>query len=626
MWPKFAFLVLAAVCASAQDVTSYVASSSAEEELNGVWRWHKGDNMQWSSPSFDDSKWSSLKVGPLPDRWDIHWIRLHVRITALREPALLLGPIASSYEVYWDGARIGSFGTLSGTWFIPRWQVFAINSDAKPGDHILAVRAKNVAFPAGGTAPRFVPSENRIGERATLDEAAMALLSQGFRPYLLRLLLDFAILLAGIYFLLLPQSVSDGSALRWFGGFLTARAIAVVIEFTVIFGPHTVSAGVMSRLIAVPLRLLPIFWIEFAYALFRRRPPFPVRVLEALMILIAATAVMNALETGLFNEWIAYPVTLIGLVPPIAVAWSELRKHSPGAMIQLAFFLGYSAAMGTIWLYFYGFHVPTGIYLWGFRVGYQDLVMLLLIPVMTTQIHKTNQQVRAERERLRGEMEAAQQVQEVLLPSRVPHVPGFEIETAYRPAFEVGGDFFQLFPALDGGVLVVVGDVSGKGMKAALLVSLIVGILQNRKSDKPSAVLAEINSALLGRSSGGFTTCCCARFDCDGALTMANGGHLAPYRNGHEIKTPPGLPLGIDADARWTEMHIDLDARERIVWISDGVVEARNGKRDLLGFERAEELATRSASEIARAAQQFGQDDDITVVSITRQAVAACVA
>jgi serine phosphatase RsbU (regulator of sigma subunit) len=73
-------------------------------------------------------------------------------------------------------------------------------------------------------------------------------------------------------------------------------------------------------------------------------------------------------------------------------------------------------------------------------------------------------------------------------------------------------------------------------------------------------------------------------------------------------------------------MQIDLDPNDRILWISDGVVEARNGKRDLLGFERVQELATRSASEIARAAQQFGQDDDITVLSITRQPMPAYVA
>ena len=160
-------------------------------------------------------------------------------------------------------------------------------------------------------------------------------------------------------------------------------------------------------------------------------------------------------------------------------------------------------------------------------------------------------------------------------------------------------------------------------MKAALLVSVIVGALRNRRSDQPAEVLRELNSVLADHSEGGFTTCCCALFVPDGTLTIANAGHLAPYRNGAEIETPPGLPLGVVRDAAWEETGITLQPGDRMVWVSDGVLEARDNKRALLGFERTQELASRSASEIARAAEQFGQEDDITVVSITRQPVPA---
>jgi sigma-B regulation protein RsbU (phosphoserine phosphatase) len=240
------------------------------------------------------------------------------------------------------------------------------------------------------------------------------------------------------------------------------------------------------------------------------------------------------------------------------------------------------------------------------------------VPAMAMQIHKINQGFRDEHVRLRGEIEAARHVQEVLLPSQSVQAPGFEIDASYHPATEVGGDFFQLFSAPDNSLLVVVGDVSGKGMRAALLVSVIVGALRNRKSDAPASLLGELNSVLLGQSDGGFTTCCCALFASNGTLAIGNAGHLPPYRNGKEIETPPALPLGIDAHAHWPELHIELEPGDRVLWVSDGVVEARNRKHDLLGFQRAQELATRSASEIARAAQQFGQEDDITVVSITR--------
>jgi serine phosphatase RsbU (regulator of sigma subunit) len=226
-----------------------------------------------------------------------------------------------------------------------------------------------------------------------------------------------------------------------------------------------------------------------------------------------------------------------------------------------------------------------------------------------------------EQARLAGEFSAAQQVQQLLVPASRMTAGQYQIESAYIPSEQVGGDFFQLVPNEDGGVLLIIGDVTGKGLKAALIVSVIVGALQNRRSDRPSNILSELNSILLGRSEGGFTTCCCALFTADGRLTIANAGNLAPYRNGVEIETPPALPLGVDADARWTEMHLAVEPGDCLLWVSDGVIEARNGKRDLLGFERAQALATRSPSEIARAAQQFGQEDDITVVSITRQPV-----
>jgi sigma-B regulation protein RsbU (phosphoserine phosphatase) len=231
-----------------------------------------------------------------------------------------------------------------------------------------------------------------------------------------------------------------------------------------------------------------------------------------------------------------------------------------------------------------------------------------------------------EQARLAGEFSAARQVQQLLVPAPSMTAGQYQMESAYVPSDQVGGDFFQLVPNEDGGLLLVIGDVTGKGLKAALVVSVIVGALQNRRSDGPSSILSELNSILLGRSEGGFTTCCCALFTADGRLTIANAGHLAPYRNGVEIETPPALPLGIDADARWTEMHLEVEPGDRVLWVSDGVIEARNGKRDLLGFERAQALAMRSPSEIARAAQQFGQEDDITVVSITRQPVPVYVA
>ena len=117
-------------------------------------------------------------------------------------------------------------------------------------------------------------------------------------------------------------------------------------------------------------------------------------------------------------------------------------------------------------------------------------------------------------------------MQEILLTGRAVETPGYAIDPVYYPAGEVGGDFFRILAAAGGGTLLVVGDVSGKGLKAAMLVSVIVGALLNRRSSEPAEVLSELNNAMYGQMAGGFVTCCAALLMPDGTVKIANAGHL----------------------------------------------------------------------------------------------------
>jgi serine phosphatase RsbU (regulator of sigma subunit) len=164
-------------------------------------------------------------------------------------------------------------------------------------------------------------------------------------------------------------------------------------------------------------------------------------------------------------------------------------------------------------------------------------------------------------------------------------------------------------------VLVVVGDVSGKGLKAAMTVSAIMGALHDYSSSRPADVLAHLNRVLHGRVSG-FVTCCAAAIARDGGMTIANAGNPAPYRNGEEMAVEPGLPLGMLAEACYAETRTQIAPGDRLTFVSDGVVEARDKSGALFGFERTAAISTHSAEEIARAAQHFGQDDDITVLTL----------
>jgi serine phosphatase RsbU (regulator of sigma subunit) len=176
-----------------------------------------------------------------------------------------------------------------------------------------------------------------------------------------------------------------------------------------------------------------------------------------------------------------------------------------------------------------------------------------------------------------------------------------------------------MLPGDDGSVLAVIGDVSGKGLKAAMLVSLIVGTIRNQAETNcdPLCLLQSLNRRLIGRGNAQ-ATCLVLRVAPDGEVTLANAGHLPPYLNGEEIAIEGALPLGIMADAEFSVMQFLLQPGDRLMLLTDGIVEAQNEKRELFGFARTNELMQqdRSAAEIAATAQSFGQHDDITVLRV----------
>ena len=227
---------------------------------------------------------------------------------------------------------------------------------------------------------------------------------------------------------------------------------------------------------------------------------------------------------------------------------------------------------------------------------------------------------RQERQRLSAELEAARAVQQLLLPEAAAFTGAFALDAVYEPAQEVGGDFYWSRSDPDGSLLVAVGDVSGKGLKAAMLVSVAVGALRNERSAAPGAVLAALNASLVGHTGGGFVSCGCARFDPDGQVTFANAGHLAPFVNGAEVTVESGLPLGVVAGVEYPETQLGMAPRDQVTLLSDGVVEAENAQRELFGFERTRQISGQSAGEIAAVAKAWGQNDDITVVTVRRMA------
>jgi len=226
---------------------------------------------------------------------------------------------------------------------------------------------------------------------------------------------------------------------------------------------------------------------------------------------------------------------------------------------------------------------------------------------------------------LDGELAAAHEVQRVLVPEHRSTIPGFTIETVYEPSQQVGGDFFQILPVGEGGMVIVLGDVAGKGLPAAMLVSVLVGAISglSEYTQDPAELLVGLNERLVGRSGDGFSTALAAHIFADGRVTIANAGHLSPYLDGKELELPGALPLGVVAGVRYQTSQFRIEPGSRLTFYSDGVIEAQNQKGELLGFERGLKLSTQPAAAIVEAAIQFGQQDDITVVAIQRAAAIA---
>jgi serine phosphatase RsbU (regulator of sigma subunit) len=226
-------------------------------------------------------------------------------------------------------------------------------------------------------------------------------------------------------------------------------------------------------------------------------------------------------------------------------------------------------------------------------------------------------------------LEIAKNILQGLKPKERIRFGELEIESLYRPAREVGGDFFQIIQhPTDGSLLIVAGDVSGKGLRAGMLVALVVGAIRTaaQYEDEPLDVLHALNQRLCGQSDAQ-ATCLALRIEATGAVTLANAGYLPPYLNGEALAMEGALPLGMVPAAEFSVMRFNLAEGDRLLLLSDGIVEATDASGELYGFERVHELLKTqpSIAQLADAAQAFGQEDDISVISVHRAASAGLV-
>jgi ketosteroid isomerase-like protein len=248
---------------------------------------------------------------------------------------------------------------------------------------------------------------------------------------------------------------------------------------------------------------------------------------------------------------------------------------------------------------------------------------------------RLEQEIR-ERERVEQELRVARRIQQASLPKEVPELEGWEIAPHYQPAREVGGDFYDFHPLPEGRLGLVVGDATGKGVPAALVMSSTCGMLQAVSqaldSSSPGEVLERVNKALLARiPSNMFVTCFYAILEPKSAtLRYANAGHDLPYlwHGGYcEELRARGMPLGLMPGMGYEEGEVSLREGESVLFYSDGLVEAHDPNGEMFGFPRlralvAEHAEERSLGDILMeelysfVGQSWEQEDDITLLTL----------
>jgi serine phosphatase RsbU (regulator of sigma subunit) len=614
--------------------------------LDGLWRFHTGDDARWADPGLDDSSWTLLRSDAswssqgFKDYGGMAWYRFQVVLPQHHGPlALVMRRFMTSYQVFAGGRLIGQYGGLppharadSGD----RAKVFAI-----PADVIVAGKPLQIAirvwhwprwasFSGGGPA-----APPLIGEAETLRAWKTSQVNSIFRNQFSQNVLLLIVLLAGLPALVLFALHPSDREYLWFGAFELVSAAEYATAAYQNFYTHPLNR--LETLQSCFETAQALFFLAFLFALLRQRR-------SALYWLAIGSALLHALLwiPGEL-EWLSIPVwnsvLAIGQLPYVVVVLMLLvlgaRRGNRDAALLLGpvglFFVSFLLENG-FWIYetaghpnFRADHVAWFEQLsnWPFPFSVGDVTQALVQVSVFTILVRRFARTRRDEQRMSSELEAARAVQTILMPEEIPTVPGFEIQSVYQPAGEVGGDFFQILVLPGGCAVVAIGDVSGKGMPAALTVSLLVGALHSaaESSSSPGAILTAMNRRLFARSFEGFTTCLILRLGVDGSITVANAGHIAPYLNGREVPIESGFPLGLIAGAAYADSSFGFGSEDRLTLITDGVVEARSPRGELFGFERTAALANGSAFSVAEAAKSFGQEDDITVLSLTRKIV-----
>jgi sigma-B regulation protein RsbU (phosphoserine phosphatase) len=607
-------------------------------DLPGPWLVHAGDDPAFARPDFDDSSWTpfdaqnSLKtLYPQGDPESV-WYRLHMKV-AVNQTGMALAEsyISSAFEVYANGQLVIKSGSVKPyKRYTYSASLVAPISDRQiaSGSLVIALRVYISASEWKDRYPGFTEANLVLGQEDALREH---LWLRMFSQVTLRFFNHCFGLGLAIVALALFNVHPRQKEYLWI--FLGCTCEALQMPFEAL--DHLRNIPAVVSLLREPLNLGAQVFAVFMYlAMLRVRLGRRGQLLLTLGVCSAAFTDIGG-YLGRLSDIASVlgplPLTLIlSLAVPVMLVVHWRRGNREAGILLIPSLLS-SSVIDVQMLLLLLSSVPlftartlrlleliSSLHAGPFILQPFDISNTLygisLAVIMVVRSTESSRQ----QAHLEGELAAARAIQQVIVPEAIESVPGFELEAVYQPAQQVGGDFFQILPTAEGGLLVVVGDVAGKGLPAALLVSVLVGAIRgvSEYTKDPAELLANLNERLVGRGGGGFSTALIAVITTDGHVTIANAGHLSPYLDGEEVEILGALPLGVVNGVKYETTRIQMAPGSRLTFYSDGVIEAQRPGGELFGFDRARDVSMKPAAEIVEAAKRFGQEDDITVVTV----------
>jgi hypothetical protein len=627
----------------------------ATAPLGGLWQFHLGDDPTFANPALNDSAWEKLRVDQTwgaqthPGYTGFAWYRRHIDFTPIPganpDLALVLPRIDDAYEVYWNGHLVGTRGKLpphSRYYYRPPPFTLGLGN-TRSG--VLAIRVWKAPFSSfdssdlGGIAriPLAGSPEAVSAYKAALDYHYLR--NQTYR-FVLELFFSMVAILSFLTWL----RNRNVPVLFWTSLYcVVAPALFFLLAFRLNL-PFDFSIGVAQPFFSLA-DISTWFLLLYLLDLTGNR-----RIVRWTRILAISSITGTCLDGSLsFFDWggshaaflqisdavLTFTFTAVQLWAIVLVVRAIGKRLTLSRWLVASFaflhemvnVIRIGAEQGqryTHWTISAKISAPL-FTINGNVFTLDSLIsagffLSLLYAIYVYFVDESRRQ-----SAIVEEFKSAQELQRVLIPETLPQLPGYSVTSAYQPAQEVGGDFFQVLAKPSGAALILVGDVSGKGLKAAMTVSLIIGAFRTLAEfyDDPAEILTGLNRRLNGRLQNGFVTALILRVDPDGLCTFANAGHLSPFLNSTELTLPAALPLGLVPSASYETTTVQLAIDDRLTLYTDGLLEARNTTGELYGFDRVQTLfATRpEASTAIAAAVAFGQDDDITILTLTRLAL-----